>query len=91
MTEHTGVTEEFVDIDIGDRRIISVDDSLLHELDDFNEDIQRIMTEHTGVTEEFADIDIGDRRRISVDDSLLHELTISTMISSRRHARWMTY
>jgi len=40
MTEHTGVTEEFADIDIGDRRRISVDDSLLHELDDFNDDIQ---------------------------------------------------
>ena len=40
MMEHTGVTEEFADIDIGDRRIISVDDSLLHELDDFNDDIQ---------------------------------------------------
>ena len=40
MAESTGITEEFGDIDISDRRRIGVDDSLLHELDVFNDDIQ---------------------------------------------------
>ena len=40
MAESTGISEEFGDIDIGNRRRIGVDDSLLHELDVFNDDIQ---------------------------------------------------
>jgi len=42
MAESTGISEEFGDIDIGNRRRIGVDDSLLHELDVFNDDIQPV-------------------------------------------------
>jgi len=40
MAESTGITEDFGDIEISNRRIIGVDDSLLHELDVINDDTQ---------------------------------------------------
>jgi len=42
MQESTGITEDFDDISIGNRRRIGVDDSLLDEVDELNDDIQPV-------------------------------------------------